>query len=67
MKQRRNKVLRNIKKKKDKNGWHHVEISAEVAFFQLPQEAMRVRMAVFLLDYKSKQTKINFKDFSIKK
>ena len=36
-----------LKKKIDKNGWHHVEISAEVAFFQLPQEAMRVRMAVF--------------------
>ena len=36
-----------LKKKIDKNGWHHVKLSAEVVFFELPQEAMRVRMAVF--------------------
>jgi TolB-like protein len=37
-----------IKKKINaKNGWHQIKISAEVAFFNLPKEAMRVRMAVF--------------------
>ena len=36
-----------IKKKINTNGWHQIKISAEVAFFNLPKEAMRVRMAVF--------------------
>ena len=36
-----------IKKKIDKNGWHNVKLKAEVAFFDLPKEAMRVRMAIF--------------------
>ena len=36
-----------LKKTKDKNGWHQVKVKAEVAFFELPQEAMRTRIAVF--------------------
>lgn len=36
-----------LKKKKDKKGWHQVKIKAEVAFFELPKEAMRTRIAVF--------------------
>ncbi len=36
-----------LKKEKDKNGWHNVKLKAEVAFFDLPKEAMRVRMAIF--------------------
>ncbi len=36
-----------LKKTKDKKGWHQVKIKAEVAFFELPKEAMRTRIAVF--------------------
>ena len=36
-----------LKKTKDKNGWHQVKVKAEVAFFELPQESMRTRIAVF--------------------
>ena len=36
-----------LKKTKDKNGWHQVKVKAEVAFFELPKEAMRTRIAVF--------------------
>ena len=36
-----------IKKETDENGWHNVKLKAEVAFFDLPKEAMRVRMAIF--------------------
>ncbi len=36
-----------LKKTKDKKGWHQVEVKAEVAFFELPKEAMRTRIAVF--------------------
>jgi len=36
-----------IKKEIDQNGWHKVKLKAEVAFFDLPKEAMRVRMAIF--------------------
>ena len=36
-----------LKKTKDKKGWHQVKVKAEVAFFELPQEAMRTRIAVF--------------------
>ena len=36
-----------INKEINANGWHLIEVSAEVAFFNLPKEAMRVRMAAF--------------------
>ena len=36
-----------LKKTKDKKGWHQVKVKAEVAFFELPKEAMRTRIAVF--------------------
>lgn len=36
-----------LKKSKDKKGWHQVKVKAEVAFFELPKEAMRTRIAVF--------------------
>ena len=36
-----------LKKTKDGKGWHQVKIKAEVAFFELPKEAMRTRIAVF--------------------
>ena len=36
-----------LKKTKDKNGWHQVKVKAQVAFFELPKEAMRTRIAVF--------------------
>ena len=36
-----------LKKTVDKKGWHQVKIKAEVAFFELPKEAMRTRLAVF--------------------
>ena len=36
-----------INKEINANGWHLIEVSAEVAFFDLSKEAMRVRMAAF--------------------
>ena len=36
-----------INKEINASGWHLIEVSAEVAFFNLPKEAMRVRMAAF--------------------
>ncbi len=36
-----------LNKTKDKKGWHQVKVKAEVAFFELPKEAMRTRIAVF--------------------
>ena len=36
-----------LKKTIDKKGWHQVKVKAEVAFFELPKEAMRTRIAVF--------------------
>ena len=36
-----------LKKTKDEKGWHQVKVKAEVAFFELPKEAMRTRIAVF--------------------
>ena len=36
-----------LKKTQDKKGWHQVKVKAEVAFFELPKEAMRTRIAVF--------------------
>ena len=51
-----------IKKKTDKNGWHNVKLKAEVAFFDLPKEAMRVRMAIFpfrLYDIEGDKSRFN--------
>ena len=42
-----NAINEEPKKTKDKNGWHQVKVKAEVAFFELPQESMRTRIAVF--------------------
>ena len=51
-----------IKKDTDKNGWHNVKLKAEVAFFDLPKEAMRVRMAIFpfkLYDVEGDKSRFN--------
>jgi hypothetical protein len=51
-----------IKKETDKNGWHNVKLKAEVAFFDLPKEAMRVRMAIFpfrLYDIEGDKSRFN--------
>ena len=51
-----------IKKDTDKNGWHNVKLKAEVAFFDLPKEAMRVRIAIFpfkLYDVEGDKSRFN--------
>ncbi|WP_415303427.1 CsgG/HfaB family protein [Candidatus Pelagibacter sp. Uisw_090] len=51
-----------IKKETDKNGWHNIKLKAEVAFFDLPKEAMRVRMAIFpfkLYDVEGDKSRFN--------
>ena len=51
-----------IKKETDENGWHNVKLKAEVAFFDLPKEAMRVRMAIFpfrLYDIEGDKSRFN--------